>query len=59
MDPMTKMWVSFVGIGLMAIAAVLVTFARYKLKGVFRFIVSAVAFVTLLIGGVIGFISVA
>ncbi|MFD0711143.1 DUF2768 domain-containing protein [Paenibacillus sp. GCM10027626] len=56
---MTKMWISLIGIGLMAIAAVLITVARYKLKGVFRFIVSTVAFICLVVGGILGFLSIA
>ncbi|WP_274651660.1 DUF2768 family protein [Paenibacillus humicola] len=58
MDPMTKMWVSFVGIGLMVVAAVLITFARMKLKGLLRFITSFVAFALLLIGGLLGLLSI-
>ncbi|MBW7455763.1 DUF2768 family protein [Paenibacillus sepulcri] len=58
MDPMMKMWVSFVGIGLMAIAAVLITLARYKTKGVFKMLVSSFAFLLLVIGGFLGLISI-
>ena len=58
MDPMMKMWVSFVGIGLMVVAAVLISVARLKLKGLFRMITSLVAFVFLLIGGLLGLISI-
>ncbi|TYP77776.1 DUF2768 family protein [Paenibacillus methanolicus] len=59
MDPMTKMWVSFIGIGLMAISAVLITVARYKLKGILKAVLSGVAFVSLILGALFGFISVA
>ncbi|MFC0395176.1 DUF2768 family protein [Paenibacillus mendelii] len=55
---MTKMWVSLIGIGLMALAAVLITWARYKFKGIIRFIMSLVAFVFLVVGGILGFISI-
>jgi hypothetical protein len=58
MDPMTKMWVSFVGIGLMAIAAVLISLARHKTKGIVKFLVSSIAFIFLVIGGFLGFISI-
>ncbi|MBO9607539.1 MAG: DUF2768 domain-containing protein [Paenibacillaceae bacterium] len=48
---MQKMWVSFFGIGFMLLASLLITFARYKLKkGVFRLIVSGLAFIILLYG---------
>ncbi|MFX3633499.1 MAG: DUF2768 family protein [Candidatus Pristimantibacillus sp.] len=58
MDPMTKMWVSLVGIGLMAIAAVIVSFARLKTKGVLKFILSLVAFVLLVIGFIYGIFAI-
>lgn len=58
MDPMTKMWVSFVGIGLMAIAAVVITFARLKTKGITKLILSIVAFILLVLGFVYGFFSI-
>ncbi|MFS0722663.1 DUF2768 family protein [Paenibacillus sp. 1P07SE] len=58
MDPMTKMWVSFIGIGLMAFAALLITVARTKTKGVIRLILSIVAFALLLFGILYSFISI-
>ncbi|MBP3964457.1 MULTISPECIES: DUF2768 family protein [Paenibacillus] len=58
MDPMMKMWVSFVGIGLMAIAAVLISLARFKTKGVLRMLLSMTAFLFLVIGGFLGLISI-
>ncbi|SEN24642.1 DUF2768 family protein [Paenibacillus sp. OV219] len=59
MDPMMKMWVSFVGIGLMAIAAVMISLARLKTKGVLRGILSLTAFLLLVIGGLLGLFSIA
>ncbi|MFC4808478.1 DUF2768 family protein [Paenibacillus sp. GCM10023250] len=58
MDPMMKMWVSLVGIGLMALAAVLVTLARFKTKGFLRMALSLTAFLFLVIGGFLGLISI-
>lgn len=58
MDAMTKMWVSFIGIGLMVLAALLVTFARAKTKGFIRFILTAIAFVMLLGGILYGFLAI-
>ena len=58
MDPMTKMWVSFVGIGLMALAAVIITFARLKTKGIVKFVLSLIAFVVLVLGFIYGFFSI-
>jgi len=57
-DSMTKMWVSFIGIGLMVLAAALITFARTKTKGIIRMILSFVAFILLLAGMLYGFISI-
>jgi sorbitol-specific phosphotransferase system component IIBC len=58
MDAMTKMWVSLVGIGLMAIAAFLITFARYKTKGVIKFVLSLIAFISLVVGFFLGVLSI-
>lgn len=58
MDPMTKMWVSLFGIGMMAIAAILITVARLKTKGVIKFILSSIAFIILIIGFICGLISI-
>ncbi|MBD2845178.1 DUF2768 family protein [Paenibacillus sp. IB182496] len=58
MDAMTKMWVSFIGIGLMALAAIVITVARTKTRGIVRVVLSIVAFVLLLFGFLYGFISI-
>ena len=58
MDPMTKMWVSFLGIGLMAIAAVIITFARLKTKGVVKIVLSLIAFIMLVFGFIYGLFSI-
>ncbi|CAM3969654.1 DUF2768 domain-containing protein [Paenibacillus alkaliterrae] len=58
MDAMTKMWVSLFGIGMMAIAALLITFARLKTKGIIKFVLSLIAFVILIIGFICGLISI-
>lgn len=57
LSSMDKMWVSFIAIGLMAVASLLVTFARLKTKGIVRFILTAVAFVLLLLALLYGMIS--
>ncbi|WP_276351664.1 DUF2768 family protein [Cohnella caldifontis] len=54
MDPMTKMWVSFIGMGLMVLAAVVITFARLKTKGWIRFVLSLIAFALLIAGMICG-----
>ncbi|OMF35173.1 DUF2768 domain-containing protein [Paenibacillus sp. FSL H8-0548] len=58
MDAMTKMWVSLFGIGMMAIAALIITFARMKTKGVVKFVLSLIAFVVLIIGFICGLLSI-
>ena len=44
MSSMDKMWASFIAIGLMVVASLLITFARTKTKGIVRFLLSLVAF---------------
>ncbi|MFE5317160.1 DUF2768 family protein [Paenibacillus sp. NPDC056579] len=44
MSPMDKMWASFIAIGLMVLASLLISFARTKTKGAVRAILSFVAF---------------
>lgn len=58
MDAMTKMWVSFVAIGLMVLASLVITFARAKTKGILRFVLSLFAFILLLLSLLYGFISI-
>jgi len=47
MDAMTKMWVSLIGIGLMALSAAAITFARLKTRGFVRVVLSLIAFIML------------
>lgn len=58
LDPMDKMWVSFIGIGLMALAAAVVTFARLKTKGWVRLVLTLIAFVLLVFGVIYGAVSI-
>ncbi|UHA72951.1 DUF2768 family protein [Paenibacillus sp. 481] len=58
MSALTKMWVSFIGIGLMAGSAFLIMFARHKTKGWIRTVLSIVSFVMLLFGILYGFVSI-
>ena len=57
-DAMTKMWISFLAIGLMVAASVLITFARAKTKGIVRIILSVIALICLLLALLYGFISI-
>lgn len=58
MDPMMKMWVSFVGIGLMVLSAVVIMLTRAKTKGALRLVLSLAAFVMLFVGMICGLISI-
>ncbi|GIQ71038.1 DUF2768 family protein [Xylanibacillus composti] len=58
MDPMQKMWASFVAIGLMALSAFIITFARSKTRGIIRVVLSLIAFVTLFVAMLLGIISI-
>ncbi len=58
LDPMSKMWVSFIGIGLMIVAAVIITYARNKTKGWIRFLLTLTALVVLIYGFVCGLLAI-
>lgn len=45
--------ISFIGIGLLILAIALITLARKKLKGIFSFIFSFIAYICLFVGGLI------
>lgn len=49
LSSMDKMWASFIGMGLMAAASLLITFARLKTKGIIKGILSFIAFLLLLL----------
>jgi len=57
MSPMDKMWVSFYAIGLLIAASLLVTFARKKTKGFIRVILTLISVILLVLGVVLGLIS--
>ncbi len=44
MSSLDKMWASFVAIGLMVVASLLISFARTRTKGWLRFVLSLIAF---------------
>ncbi|WP_085523540.1 DUF2768 family protein [Tuberibacillus sp. Marseille-P3662] len=48
-----KMWISFLAIFLLVVAAVFIMLSRYKLSGLFRLIVSFIAYAFLFIGGIL------
>lgn len=55
MNPIMKMWVSFAGIGLLVIAVTFISLSRYKLKGWISKIVALIAYISLIIAGLIIF----
>ncbi|MGM8213981.1 DUF2768 family protein [Bacillaceae bacterium W0354] len=54
-DPMMRMYISFIGMFLLILAAGLILLARYKLSGIFKVIVTIIAYACLVIGGLIIF----
>ena len=55
---MQKMWVSIAGMGLMAIAVLAIYLSRYKLKGILKFLVATIAYVSLFLAAIIMFITI-
>jgi hypothetical protein len=53
---MQKMWVSIAGIGLMAIAVLAIYLSRYKLKGILKYLLATIAYVSMFIAAIIMFI---
>jgi|GEM_PF-425945 len=58
MDALTTMWVALSSIGLMALSAAAITFARLKTKGVLRFLISTIAVIMLLVGSMLGLFAI-
>ncbi|WP_229263687.1 DUF2768 family protein [Cohnella cholangitidis] len=57
LSAMNKMWVSMIGIGLMVLAALVITYARNKTKGWVRLVLTLVAIVMLIYGMICGLLS--
>lgn len=53
-----KMWISFAAMLFMIISIVSVYFSRYKLKGIFKAITTFIAFVLMVLAGIIVFLVV-
>lgn len=53
-----KMWASFIAMGLMVLASLLITYARSKTKGLLRAAVSFVAFIMLLVSVIYMLVSI-
>lgn len=50
MSSLDKMWASFVAMGLMVVAMLLITYARTRTKGAVRLVLSIIAFLLLILG---------
>lgn len=50
---MLNMWISFVGMALLILSIGLIWLSRYKLKGFIAGIVSLLAYISLMLGGII------
>ncbi|WP_128894454.1 DUF2768 family protein [Longirhabdus pacifica] len=58
LSALDKMWISFIAIGLMVIASLIISFARVKTKGIVRVIISIIAFVLLFFAVIAGCVSI-
>ncbi len=52
------MWISFAGIAFMFIAVILIYLSRYKLKGFFKGIVATLAYIFMILAGIVIFLVV-
>ncbi|WP_273125928.1 DUF2768 domain-containing protein [Metabacillus sp. HB246100] len=48
-----KMWISFASMGFMFISIILIYLSRYKLSGVFKVIVTILAYLFMIVAGMI------
>ncbi|PRO66801.1 DUF2768 domain-containing protein [Alkalicoccus urumqiensis] len=55
-DPLLKMWVSFIAMGLMTLSVILTVFTKLKLKGFLRYSLLSISFVCIIISGLIVFL---
>ncbi|WP_096188616.1 DUF2768 domain-containing protein [Evansella halocellulosilytica] len=57
-DPMLKMWISFISMGLMFVSVVLTIFSKEKLTGFFRYTFLTFSFICMIVAGIIIFLVV-
>ncbi|XJZ26055.1 DUF2768 domain-containing protein [Bacillota bacterium Lsc_1132] len=53
---MLKMWISIAGLGLMFLAIAAIYLSRFKLKGVLRIVTALLAYIFMIISGMIIFL---
>ncbi len=52
-DPLLKMWVSFIGMGLMFFSVILTIFTKEKLSGILRYTLLTISFIVIMVSGLI------
>jgi hypothetical protein len=53
---MLKMWISIAGMGLMFLSIIAIYFSRFKLKGVIKIITALIAYILMILSGIVIFI---
>jgi hypothetical protein len=53
---MLKMWISIAGMGLMFLSILTIYLSRYKLKGFLRFFTALIAYIFMVVSGLVIFI---
>lgn len=48
-----KMWISFASMGFMFISIIFIYLSRFKLKGIFKIIVTILAYIFMILAGII------
>ncbi|WP_050615438.1 DUF2768 domain-containing protein [Bacillus testis] len=48
-----KMWISFIAMGFMIISLFSIYFSRYKLKGFFKIVTAVIAYILMVLAGLI------
>lgn len=54
-ESLLRMWISLAGMGFMFLAIILIYFSRYKLKGIFKIITGIIAYILMVLSGIIIF----
>ena len=53
---MLKMWISIVGMGLMFLSIIMIYFSRFKLKGILKILIAFIAYILMVVSGIVIFI---
>jgi hypothetical protein len=54
-ESLLRMWISLAGMGFMFLAIILIYFSRYKLKGIIKIITGIIAYILMILSGIIIF----